>query len=99
MGHSSGESTLAQATVLAPAPTEGEDSSDLMSRATSSVARLAGVESAPQRNGGDTMSNVPKDVASVVALWRYPVKSMMGEELNSGGYELRPGREIGRAHV
>jgi len=29
------------------------------------------------------MSNVTEDVASVVALWRYPVKSMMGEELNA----------------
>ena len=29
------------------------------------------------------MSNVAEDVASVVALWRYPVKSMMGEELNA----------------
>ena len=29
------------------------------------------------------MSNVTDDVASVVALWRYPVKSMMGEELNA----------------
>ena len=29
------------------------------------------------------MSNAASDVASVVALWRYPVKSMMGEELNS----------------
>jgi len=33
---------------------------------------------------GDTaMTNVDEDVASVVALWRYPVKSMMGEELNA----------------
>ncbi len=29
------------------------------------------------------MSNVTEDVTSVVALWRYPVKSMMGEELNA----------------
>ena len=29
------------------------------------------------------MSNVAEDAASVVALWRYPVKSMMGEELNA----------------
>ena len=29
------------------------------------------------------LSNVTEDVASVVALWRYPVKSMMGEELNA----------------
>jgi uncharacterized protein YcbX len=29
------------------------------------------------------VSNVPEAAASVVALWRYPVKSMMGEELNS----------------
>ncbi len=29
------------------------------------------------------MSNVAGDAASVVALWRYPVKSMMGEELNA----------------
>ena len=29
------------------------------------------------------MSNVTEDVASVVALWRYPVKSMMGKELNA----------------
>jgi len=29
------------------------------------------------------VSNVTEDVASVVALWRYPVKSMMGEELNA----------------
>jgi len=29
------------------------------------------------------MSNVAQDAASVVALWRYPVKSMMGEELNA----------------
>lgn len=29
------------------------------------------------------MSNVTEGIASVVALWRYPVKSMMGEELNA----------------
>ncbi len=29
------------------------------------------------------MSNVVEDSFSVVALWRYPVKSMMGEELNA----------------
>jgi uncharacterized protein YcbX len=29
------------------------------------------------------MSNVAEDVGSIVALWRYPVKSMMGEELNA----------------
>ena len=29
------------------------------------------------------MSNVTEDGASVVGLWRYPVKSMMGEELNA----------------
>ncbi|MBA2462337.1 MAG: MOSC domain-containing protein [Actinobacteria bacterium] len=29
------------------------------------------------------MSNAAEDVASVVALWRYPVKSMMGEELSA----------------
>jgi uncharacterized protein YcbX len=29
------------------------------------------------------MSNVTEDVASVVAIWRYPIKSMMGEELNA----------------
>src|SRR2546428_11135367 len=29
------------------------------------------------------MSNAPEDVGSVVGLWRYPVKSMMGEELNA----------------
>lgn len=29
------------------------------------------------------MSNLAENVASVVGLWRYPVKSMMGEELNS----------------
>ena len=29
------------------------------------------------------MSNGQGDVASVVSLWRYPVKSMMGEELNA----------------
>ena len=31
------------------------------------------------------MSNVAENAASVVALWRYPVKSMMGEELNAAG--------------
>jgi uncharacterized protein YcbX len=29
------------------------------------------------------MPNVAEDVGSIVALWRYPVKSMMGEELNA----------------
>lgn len=29
------------------------------------------------------MSEVAEDVGSVVALWRYPVKSMMGEDLNA----------------
>jgi uncharacterized protein len=29
------------------------------------------------------MSNVAEEVGSVVALWRYPVKSMMGEDLNA----------------
>ena len=29
------------------------------------------------------MSNVAEVVGSVVSLWRYPVKSMMGEELNA----------------
>jgi len=29
------------------------------------------------------MSNVAEEPAEVVALWRYPVKSMMGEELNA----------------
>src|SRR5947199_4339116 len=29
------------------------------------------------------MSNAHEDVGSVVGLWRYPVKSMMGEELNA----------------
>src|SRR6266545_4700641 len=33
--------------------------------------------------GRDSLSNVAEDVGSVVGLWRYPVKSMMGEELNA----------------
>jgi len=37
----------------------------------------------PEAKEDTTMSNVTEDEASVVALWRYPVKSMMGEELNA----------------
>ena len=29
------------------------------------------------------MSTAPEEAGSVVSLWRYPVKSMMGEELNA----------------
>lgn len=29
------------------------------------------------------MSNITNGLGSVVSLWRYPVKSMMGEELNA----------------
>src|SRR5207245_1392563 len=33
--------------------------------------------------GGLTMTSTQKILGSVVSLWRYPVKSMMGEELNA----------------
>lgn len=32
---------------------------------------------------GTTMSNITNSLGSAVSLWRYPVKSIMGEELNA----------------
>src|ERR1700760_4593845 len=34
-------------------------------------------------DGGSTMTSAQPDLGSVVSLWRYPVKSMLGEELNA----------------
>jgi uncharacterized protein YcbX len=43
-------------------------------------------------------STTPLDIGSVVSLWRYPVKSMMGEELNATGVTER-GLLGDRAHA
>jgi uncharacterized protein len=42
------------------------------------------------------MANAPQTVGSVVSLWRYPVKSMMGEELNAS--EVTQGGLVGDRH-
>ena len=35
------------------------------------------------KQGGAMADTTPTDLGSVVSLWRYPVKSMIGEELNA----------------
>src|SRR6266849_10644094 len=43
--------------------------------------------------GGATMSSTQSVLGSIVSLWRYPVKSMMGEELNAA--EITKGGLLG----
>src|SRR6266536_6702428 len=60
----------------------------------STVVRGAGDESETEGSRMVIMANAaPTEVGSVVALWRYPVKSMMGEELNAS--ELGEGGLLG----